>query len=77
MELRGRQAGFIAHVLQMRTGLKDGCWVLGDWVLSNVTPGSNRSVDPKGLPTPMLEPFPPRDTAVFIGQHPGLGGLDK
>lgn len=24
MELRGRQVGFIAHILQMRTGLKDG-----------------------------------------------------
>lgn len=36
-----------------------------------------RSVDPKGLPTPMSEPFPPRDTATFTRQSPGLGGLDK
>lgn len=36
-----------------------------------------RSVDPKGLPTPMPEPFPPRDTATFTRHSPGLGGLDK
>lgn len=36
-----------------------------------------RSVDPKGLPTPMPVLYPPKDTATFTRQSPGLGGLDK
>lgn len=70
MELRGRQVAFIAHVLQMRTGLKDGgCCPMSCQEAIEVW-------IPKASQLPCLSPFHLRDTAVFIAQHPGLGGLD-